>query len=473
MNFLKILLLTLIASNFDVSYSLDVAKIGKVDNESKFYNDKKPLEAISAIKKSNKKNCIDDIDNVYIGAKVNGSQEFYVIATVNSDIITNVDIVNMARFIAFSSGKVFNNSDLKLMADGILAKAIDIKLQEQVSKKNNMEISKKQLEKRIQDIADRNGISVEELGKKFEHLGINMDIFKKDLFSRMLFFSIVETMKNSIRITKREVEEIKKQEKENLNYTRYHVYEIYFRVSNKKSKEKVRQNAEAVYELLQNGFNFQVMAEAISQGNYRFQTGDLGPIVEKNLDKTIKSAVLSLKPGEFSGIIDTNTGFKIVYLEDKAEPHKKGSTEAKYKYLKCSIQHQGGIMTSSDSEAVYATIEKLKTAKNADSFKAICKKDNVTVEEKDEMPETPFVANILKSSMGKANTAHSMNGENYVDVYFTVSKEIPNAEIPDENELKNMLISKKAAKDFARNFKKAQYISFIKIDQKKLEHLVK
>lgn len=462
--------------------SIDVSKIGKIDDELQCYvkraNQEQTLlgvlEKMRPTCNGHQKFQSCPVKKVYLGNRKDFlKDDYFIIAKVNSDIITNTDIMNSIRFIFFSSGKPFDKQNAALMIKSILAREIYNKLQEQVAKRNGMRISEFDVNKRVEDIAKTNGISIKELEERFEQLGISMPVFKANIASRMLFSSIVEAMKNDVEITKNEIDEEKKQTIEANKNTRYKLYEIHLRIQDSKHKDDVIKNAKMIIKLVDEGFSFPVLAESISQGNYKLQVGDLGWVSEQNMEKSIKNAVKTLKKGKHTGIVETNSGLKIIFLEDKAEPNKVGSSEAIYKYMKTSLQYKGGIITSKDTQKIDKTIETMKTAKNPENFKKVCKKYNLEIEEKEENITNPFMIEVIESSISGANTMQSLESDDYVDIYYTENKTIPDAAIPTDQEIEYTIISKKVAKLFQRNFKQAENVAFIEINDNYINRLTK
>ncbi|MDR2074939.1 MAG: peptidylprolyl isomerase [Holosporales bacterium] len=453
---------------------IDISKVGKTVDEYKFYSEKDDENDDRKLKIfSTKTDHKLKVRSVYTGNTHQSNMRIFIVAKVNKDVITSKDIMNTICFIFFSSGKSFSNKEAKLMVQSVLAKEIDGKLQEQVAARNKMKISEKDIDEQIKGIASRNNLTEEELEKRFKDLGINMQVFRKNIASKMLFSFIIKAMKNDVHISPDEILKEKKKSLEKNKSTRYHLYEIHLRVTDQKSKDTALKNAEILLKLLNDGFNFQVLAESISQGRYPLQIGDLGWVSEKDMEKSVLQAVQKLRPGEFSGIIESNSGIKIVYLEDRATPNKKGSKEAVYKYIKVTARHQGGIMTSKDSEKVVHAVEELKAAKTPDAFKEVCKKYKLEFEEKEESVDNPLLIMVLDSSMKGANTAESMEGGDFVDVFYTISKKIPDSEEASTEEVEHDLMFKFVMKNFQRSFKQTQNVAFVKIFEDRVKELTK
>ncbi|MDR0552480.1 MAG: peptidyl-prolyl cis-trans isomerase SurA [Holosporales bacterium] len=396
----------------------------------------------------------------------------YTVAKINVDVITNEDIKNTLRYILFVSGKEFNKNTSRLV-ESILKKLIQEVLQKQVSKRNGITVPRSEISRRIHEIAERNGMTVEELGDEFRNRGINIEIFKQNLSSKILEKTIIQAMRGEVAVTNEEIAERKKQYAKEIKQKRYHVYEIYLRIDNKKSEKEVIQNASEILKLLKDGFDFVSLAENISQGNYRGNTGDLGWVSLNSLDKQTANAVAPLKPKEFSGTIRTNTGIKIVFLDDVAEAGRLGSSESVYKYIKARVQYRGGLFTSKDNKQAAELIGKLQKAATAEEMKKICSDNKITPEDKEESVQNPIMLNILNAACSKIITVEAPDDKNSVDLYYTISKESPQiSEIKDED-FANEIRDKKASEIFSKTFTKVETMAYIKIDRENLEKLAR
>ena len=129
-------------------------------------------------------------------------------------------------------------------------------------------------------------------------------------------------------------------------------------------------------------------------------------------------------------------------------------------------------MTSKDVEKVNQISEKIQKAKNSEEFKKICKEFKLECVEKEEPVQIPFIKEIFNGAVGKSSLMQSIDQENFVDAFYVISKNIPNVEVPSDEEIKKKLISKHVAKDFQKNFKQAEHMAFIKIHDDKLKRLV-
>ncbi|HVP77591.1 MAG TPA: peptidylprolyl isomerase [Thermodesulfobacteriota bacterium] len=82
-------------------------------------------------------------------------------------------------------------------------------------------------------------------------------------------------------------------------------------------KQEARRKAEQILKNLKKGDDFAVLAREHSDGPTRTNGGDLGYIKMGQLEKQFENVVFNLKPGETSGIIETDYGFHLFKVTDR------------------------------------------------------------------------------------------------------------------------------------------------------------
>lgn len=166
-------------------------------------------------------------------------------------------------------------------------------------------LTEKSLEEALKNLIDHHLVAQEakrlNLDKEPDYLQ-GLDYYKKYLATRAFW---QEEFKK-IDITDEEIEKYF-QEKN----TRRHVRQIF---------TKERNKAEKALERLKNGEAFAKVAQELSEGPYAAKGGDLGFMHIGQMVEEWETAALSLKPGDFSDIVETHTGFHIIELEDIKSP---------------------------------------------------------------------------------------------------------------------------------------------------------
>jgi peptidyl-prolyl cis-trans isomerase D len=102
----------------------------------------------------------------------------------------------------------------------------------------------------------------------------------------------------------------------------------------KADEPQLRAKAEALLKQLKAGADFAELAKKNSEDTGSAQKGgELGWVTRGQMVPNFEKAAFSLKPGETSGIVDTEYGFHIVQVEEKQEAHMQTFEEARPQLL--------------------------------------------------------------------------------------------------------------------------------------------
>jgi peptidyl-prolyl cis-trans isomerase C len=98
------------------------------------------------------------------------------------------------------------------------------------------------------------------------------------------------------------------------------VSEILIRVDPKADaakKQEAKKKLEDIKKRLQKGEDFAILAKDFSQSASAAQGGDLGIVPRGRMPKALDVVAFSLKPGEVSGVVETELGFQLIKVHEK------------------------------------------------------------------------------------------------------------------------------------------------------------
>ena len=100
-----------------------------------------------------------------------------------------------------------------------------------------------------------------------------------------------------------------------------HILVIVENSASEDEKKKAKDKAEIYLKKIKDGEDFAKMAAEVSDDpGSKAKGGDLGFFPKGRMVKSFEDAAFALKPGETSGIVETQFGFHIIKVEDKKEP---------------------------------------------------------------------------------------------------------------------------------------------------------
>jgi len=94
-------------------------------------------------------------------------------------------------------------------------------------------------------------------------------------------------------------------------------------------KAAARKKIEAIQKQLKNGEDFSELAKKVSECPSNTKGGDLGYFSRGQMVKPFEDVAFSLKPGEMSGIVETEFGFHIIKLTEKKTETTLGYEQVK------------------------------------------------------------------------------------------------------------------------------------------------
>jgi len=239
--------------------------------------------------------------------------EVFIIAKVNQEIITNIDIDFEKKYLV-SLNPNLNKLDKNRIAEYAKNSLINEKIKK-IEIEKNFEIIPNEilLSNVIADIYSSIGISSlseferylsqNEVDIKRVKEKIAIEIAWNDLIVR-IFNNEIEIDENLMR---EELEKIQEKKVENLLLS-----EIIFTINEKKELEsKYKSIQQSIYEI-----GFEETARIYSLSDSKKSGGNLGWIYKSQLSKEIKEAINNINIGDFTKPIITSGGFLILKLND-------------------------------------------------------------------------------------------------------------------------------------------------------------
>jgi peptidyl-prolyl cis-trans isomerase SurA len=201
----------------------------------------------------------------------------------------------------------------------VLEHLIDQSLQLQLAKKAGIEVSDADVTKAIGDIANRNGLTIDQLRVKIAEQGLNYQIYRDSIQKQIAITQLQrKEIAPSITITDQEVDDmlaaLKRQGPTN---PVYHIQHILITLPEAPSSEQMvhaKQKADELLIKLRAGANFQEAAVAESGDSQALQGGDLGWRKAAELPEIFANYLKTMTVGDVAGPIRTGNGFHILKL---------------------------------------------------------------------------------------------------------------------------------------------------------------
>ena len=248
-----------------------------------------------------------------------------IVAVVNDEIITLYDLNETLKpyeeniqALGYPPEKV-RETLFKLRAD-LLSTLVDQKLTDQQIKKNNLTISTQELDRTIERIKESRSYTDEDLRAGLAEQGLTIEEYRENLKKQLLRGKLVNReVKSKIVITSAEIEKYYNEHIEKYaGETKYHLWNIFIRFS-QTADESLKQIAfgkmETVLSQLKQGQSFESLAAQAPDSPQSPQGTDLGLYRLDELSPQLRNVVKDMKAGGYSSIIETDSGYQIIYVQ--------------------------------------------------------------------------------------------------------------------------------------------------------------
>ena len=145
---------------------------------------------------------------------------------------------------------------------------------------------------------------------------------------------------------------------------------ILISLSMQRDENRAKVIADSLKKVIDNGGDFALIAMQFSADESNKNIGgDIGWFTEGKMVKPFSDACFSAQPGEIK-VVKTNFGYHIIKLEAQSPKVKK---------VKVAILEREVIASDETSQEIYSQVVSFATqATNAEAFKNLCKKENIT-----------------------------------------------------------------------------------------------
>lgn len=265
------------------------------------------------------------------------------VAEVNDAIITQSELekhlAETKMQLAATHQQVPNDDILRKK---VLQHLIDVHLQLQIAKNNNISLEDEELDDIIRNVALQNKLTVEQLQEELTKHGLSWANYRENLKKEVILTRTQQqAVGREIRVSERQVEEyLSDASADESNLKKYHLLNIVVPLSEKPTVEEVaaaKKKADALIQLIAKGADFSQMAITESSDEYALDGGDLGLRHLAELPELFAKEVVKMQLNQVSGPLRAPNGWQIIKLvavNDDALHHQVVKTHVKHLLIK-------------------------------------------------------------------------------------------------------------------------------------------
>jgi len=244
-----------------------------------------------------------------------------IVAIVDESVVTEHDLAAQINLIRID----FNRSNRRLPSEDVLRRQvletlINDSLLLQEAARRGIKITDGQLNQTMQRLAQNNNKSLSDFRNSLLAEGIDYDKYRETVRRELIISTLSRQYgQRNATVSDAEVDEfIKLSAGENANqeYRLSHILIALPDGATPQQIEEAQATAQEILARLDQGTQFDELANTFSSGDTALQGGDLGWRKKAEIPSLFTSAVLTMKPGDHAGPIRSASGLHIVYLSE-------------------------------------------------------------------------------------------------------------------------------------------------------------
>ncbi len=235
-----------------------------------------------------------------------------IVAVVNEDIITELDLFVRMRLAMMSARLNDTPETRQRLLPTLLRTMIDERLKAQEAARQGISVSTSDVQRRIDDLAKRNGATTEQFADVLQKNGILIETLAEQIKTELSWARLVQRrLRSQVKITDEEIDQALAALQAAQGQTEYRLLQI-FLSSGSGDEASVQQSAQRLKEQLDQGADFSALASEFSQDQGAIRGGDWGWVRLDMLDPPVAQVVQTLSANQVGGPIRGAGGYYLV-----------------------------------------------------------------------------------------------------------------------------------------------------------------
>ncbi len=241
-----------------------------------------------------------------------------IIAVVNDDVVSLVDLEMRTRMTLMSAGLQDGPEVRRRIVPQILRKLIEERLQLQEAERLKISVTDEEIRSGLAQVARQNRMDPEKLASTLAAAGVPVSVLERQIKADYAWAKVMRmSMLPRIKIGEDEVQDRLDRLREAVGRPEFLLAEIVLGVDSPDNEAEVARLAERILEQLKQGIPFQSLARQFSESASAARGGDLDWVPSNALDPEVAELVSRMPPGSVSDPIRTIDGYQILLLRDR------------------------------------------------------------------------------------------------------------------------------------------------------------
>lgn len=255
-----------------------------------------------------------------------------IVMVINGEMISKKDLNDRIRAFSFNLNIPINAETKDMMIARVKQATIDEKLKIVEAEREKINISDKEIDEAVENLAEGNGKTLAEFKQEFRNAGVDFDVFRTQIKSDLAWIRLVrQKSMGQIEASRKEVERFISDIETNINSEKVRISEIVI------PKDSAGNISTLVYNL-RNDPRFPLFAMQFSKSPSSAKGGDLGWINKNMLMPKIRVAVQNMEEKEISDPIEIGEDYHIIRLEKIYDPKEDKAKVPSFNEAKRTIE---------------------------------------------------------------------------------------------------------------------------------------
>lgn len=294
-----------------------------------------------------------------------------IAAVVNDEVISTSDIQARLRLDLLASGLEPSPQNQQQMMPGVLRTLINERIQLQEANRFNIEIGPEDLAQALNNIAGQNGMSAAAMRNFLVQNRIPIATLEDRLRSEIAWTRLTQRrFAPAIDIGDEEIEEVIDRYRSNQGLPEYLLAELFLTVDSPQDERQVGQLAGQLADQIRQGVPFSRVARQFSQSGGAANGGDVGWVLQGQLDPALDAALAQMQPGQLSQPIRSTAGYHILLLRDQRRVAEASTEDVIATLFRLALPISAGAAPSEAQRVMDVAVEASRTIRSCDALAA-------------------------------------------------------------------------------------------------------
>ena len=241
-----------------------------------------------------------------------------IAAVVNDDVVSIKDLNNRLQLVMISSGIPESAQARERLAPQVLRGLIEETLQLQEAERLDITVTDEEIQRALENIAQRNNLTVEEMRNYLVANGVEIETLLRQLRAQIAWVKVVNRqIRPRVSVTVDQLEMAVLEAQQNLGEPELLLSEIVLPVDSPEQEETVARDAARLVQTVREGASFESLARQVSVAASAGRGGDVGWVSASAIPPELLGALEQMAPGEISPPIRSPVGYHVFWLRDR------------------------------------------------------------------------------------------------------------------------------------------------------------